>query len=758
FLRKKLNITKEDAKRVIRFITLYVNDEENREPLINETYDKPVDEVAIRRWAEQAQAEEWLSRLYANIDLNQGTVLSNDENNSVVLGRFGDGTPKSLLTWDTTTGELIVKKYKRENGGYYEIWRDVIPFVNLKNIAVYSDGDTTYIQDLRLGKLMQLDEYIRALALDTQDGNRLRWAISLPAVKRITKPYGLELVEIDGKINLPPIDLIYTNNWYAERLKNSLILSKDREKLECLSEQLWAMASPKQRADVAAIIGATLFNAINSIRNLGLRDVMVHLAGKTLSGKTWIVRNAIKLYFGLDLSKEKQNLLGPDALETPFRFESVVSSTNLPILIDEAAAVSDKLLSLLKSKTTGAIGIRGRADLTVTDYALSATIVSTSQSNIYLGIGSLSDNMAIANRVYVNNYQEGDADRSKAVEYDLFASALKEGGLVYLWLSGYSAEQLEKAVLDAYKLANGNSILAALLLGLAFLGKLTVEDVTQIEVDNLGGDDPLVEAVQILYNDYDQINAGKWGNVELGTMLDKDDDWLYISSMYLQHINKDIRHPLQGRFRNLGAFKELADVFNISPSEIYDKTARHRFGSTVSTFAKIPLEIPKDNKCNGSVTKSVTNILYNLQREEDNNVTLLHLLHTNSVLYKNVHLNNCSKNENYKNYIKVYKNGVNGVTSVTIDDKTRYTACYTLEPKIESVTENQSNSNTLLDNSSASGSTSPLTAPDPSPEAGASAPASPASGDPQLEAQDKARAKRQALAQAIYKAIERSNE
>ncbi|MGC8483888.1 MAG: DNA primase family protein, partial [Thermodesulfobium sp.] len=64
FLRKKLGLSKEEAKEIIKFITLYTNDEENRDSLIDGTYDKQIDEIAIKEWAQQAQVEDWLQKLY----------------------------------------------------------------------------------------------------------------------------------------------------------------------------------------------------------------------------------------------------------------------------------------------------------------------------------------------------------------------------------------------------------------------------------------------------------------------------------------------------------------------------------------------------------------------------------------------------------------------------------------------------------------------------------------------------------------------
>jgi hypothetical protein len=69
FLRKKLNLSKEDALDIILFIARYKN-ENDEEPeyridAVNETYKKPVDDTAIHRWLEEAKLQDLDKKLYS---------------------------------------------------------------------------------------------------------------------------------------------------------------------------------------------------------------------------------------------------------------------------------------------------------------------------------------------------------------------------------------------------------------------------------------------------------------------------------------------------------------------------------------------------------------------------------------------------------------------------------------------------------------------------------------------------------------------
>jgi len=504
------------------------------------------------------------------------------------------------------------------------------------------------------------------------------------------EPYGLELVEIDGRLGLPPLELIYASNWYAQKLKAALTLSSDRVLLERLSEELWQISSPKQRADRAAIIGAAIFNLVNRVRKMGLREVLIHLGGATLSGKTWIAERALKLDFGIDLL-QPDVLLNSDTFSSPFRFETVISSTNLPVLIDDADAISKQLMSLVKSKTGGGFGARGHADQTVTTYSMRATIISTGQYNIYAGVAALSDDMAVSNRLYVNNYEQGDADPKAKVAHDAFISKLGAGGLIYLWLKEHTVDELQQILLEAYQAADGDSTIAAMLLGLGFLGKLNLEAVGQIAVESQGGADPREDAVAAIMADFEQLQSVRWPDPKMTTSLDRDGEWLYVSSMYLQYVNKDQRHPLNGRFRNLGAMKELAPALGIKPEAIYDRTARHKFGGVAACFAKIPADVA-NREGYTSVTVSVTNKIEEIIRKNEDTVTQLHRLH----------LNHPIRDESATHI----QNLCNLRISVTSDDKVGYT----IQKQCVTPPETPPNSNTLLENPAQNSATDPLKA------------------------------------------------
>ena len=619
-------------------------------------------EGAVKKAIEALYSEE----LRSHLNLGPGAEKA------IVLERFSDGESRKVVRWDEG-GECTVEHYAEGKNSTYLAFTESIFPLNKNELQLYMKDTEFYLLDKIRGLFLPARGYFDAVGVARKQQDTAFAALSLLPVEQ-GEPWGLELVEIDGHLRLPPLELVYTSNWYAQKLKAALALSSDRALLAQLSEELWQISSPKQRADRAAIIGASIFNVVNRIRKMGLREVLIHLGGATLSGKTWIAERSLKLDFGIDLL-QPDVLLNSDTFSSPFRFETVISSTNLPILIDDADAISKQLMSLVKSKTQGGFGARGHADQTVSTYSMKATIVSTGQYNIYAGVAALSDDMAVSNRLYVNNYEQGDADPKQKVAHDAFISKLNGGGLVYLWLQEHTVDELQRVVLEAYEAADGDSTIAAMLIGLGFLGKLTPEALGQIAVEAQGGADPRDDAVAAIRADFEQLQVGRWPDPKMATALDRDDKWLYISSMYLQYVNRDPRHPLNGRFRNLGSLKELAPALGVKPDDVYDRAARHKFGGVVACFAKIPADIANKDGYT-SVTTSVTKIA-EIIREKEDTVTQIHKLHMNHPI-----------RDEPATYIQ---NVCNPCNSVTTDDKVGYTT----QKQCVTPSENQTDPNTF---------------------------------------------------------------
>ena len=558
-----------------------------------------------------------IEALYSE-ELRTQLNLSQEGDKAIVLERFADGETKKSVRWNDS-GECTIEHYAEGKNGIYLAFTEHIFPLNKNELQLYKKDNEPYLLDKTRQLFLPARDYFDTVGVARKHQDNAVAGLSLLPVEQ-GEPYSLELVEKNGHIGLPPIELVYTSNWYAQRLKKALVISKDRETLEKLSQELWAISSPKQRADIVAIVGATLFNSINRLAGFNLREVTVHLSGSTMTGKTWTAKTAIKLYFGFDLSQKTATLLNSDVLSSPFRFESAVSSTGLCVLIDEASAVSKQLIDLLKAKSGGAIGARGRQDQSVAIYDMKATVISTAQTNIYIGVGSYSDDSALGNRLYLNNHQEGDVDLSKRVDHDLFAAQVKEGGLAYLWLSDYTVDELKHIVLEVYKAANGDSVATSMLLGLGLMGRLDAKVLQEIEIDRNAGDDPLSMTRAIISNDLN--------NPQLNPFLERDESWFYISSAYIQKVNKDPRHSLQGKFSNLGGFKEFAAQLGIEPDQIYNKTIKKRFGGNPLTYAKLPIDNgDRDKGFYSGSSLSSTYKISNILRINDNDVPLFHLFH-----------------------------------------------------------------------------------------------------------------------------------
>ena len=142
----------------------------------------------------------------------------------------------------------------------------------------------------------------------------------------------------------------------------------------------------------------------------------------------------------------------------------------------------------------------------------------------------------------------------------------------------------------------------------------------EIEIDRNAGDDPLSMTRAIISNDLN--------NPQLNPFLERDESWFYISSAYIQKVNKDPRHSLQGKFSNLGGFKEFAAQLGIEPDQIYNKTIKKRFGGNPLTYAKLPIDNgDRDKGFYSGSSLSSTYKISNILRIDDNDVPLFHLFH-----------------------------------------------------------------------------------------------------------------------------------
>ena len=447
---------------------------------------------------------------------------------------------------------------------------------------------------------------------------------------RYEKPVGLEIRLLNGYLMLPERKDMFLQNQTAKILASTLKIGADKAALLTDFHKLWSIVTSKQRTDFVAVVGVPLRNIIIEQSNLEYRLCYQIGYGPTTLGKSWIYLQALKLAWGFFLRKGG-SLFSGNMIEASFRFHDAMDATNLPLYIDESTSAAQKMQDAIKAAAMQSITARGRADQSMTLYKLRATLMTTAQSNVFVGGKSFSDDQAVDMRFYGQRYVAGPPDEVTNPDIlkaqDIWVASCREGGLVYHLLKEHPIEELVQWTIEFEQVARGDSALASIMLGLRILG-IEGENYTDNMLWDRGTDE-----LQGL-RDYDLIvaDAQRMQQGELGTYIDNtakdmrsrmkvEDSWVYINNSYLAWVNADKRHPLSGRFGSISDLRQLQpliDTYGVTPlrnEEVFNRSARTRIGGKSCAFAKIPLEL--DTLRNTCVTLRVTDIL----REKRENVT-----------------------------------------------------------------------------------------------------------------------------------------
>lgn len=550
---------------------------------------------------------------------------------------------KEALSWDKESGELLVQEYKPKYEGkafvgYDKAGKRVIPPLNLRNIELSMDeGSRIFIKDFERHVFLPVEKYLDEINVPKNyKALALQGLSLLPATG--SRPAGLELREEEGHLRMPRLEDVYIENDYARWLLNVFKVSGDIKTLKAKEAELWEMASPKQRTDIMAAIGIPVMNALITIRNLSVLKPVITSFGSTNTGKTWIYRTTLRLYWGLILNNE--TLLTGDAIsKSTFRFFSTLDSTNLPVLIDEATPATDAIMDAVKAMTMGGGTLRGRQDQSVRALKANATLITNAQSDIFMGVRAISDDLAMKRRTYKQHYTSSDIyhDHTK---YIRFVDGISEGGLVFEYLKQYSIEDIMDAMYYYLKITDGDVVITGILLGLALTGRLTIENTDRM-VWEPEGQNPLLDAYELILRDVERMEAGRVSfarngqdymnadsvSKDLGTMLVVEQDSVYITSAYIKWLNANKGHPLHGKFANLGDLKQLATLFEgLKPEDVYDHSKNKRIGGRegwLGKYACVPLSF-KLNVTDGNtvVTHKVTDKIQSVNQYDVTDVTL----------------------------------------------------------------------------------------------------------------------------------------
>jgi len=462
------------------------------------------------------------------------------------------------------------------------------------------------------------------------------------------EPKQLRIYEKDGRFYLPSKDGIFVKDAIIQNLINSFDIVGTREEYQKALNDLWRLLSPKQKADFVAQVGIPIINILIDLRKLGYTKSYMLSYGSTKTGKTWVYKIGMKLLWGFDLLEGNDFWQG-DSIGSQYRLHAILSSTNLPVYIDEIESRSKEVVDILKSAAIGPTSFRGTAAQSQITYVDSATLLATAQHNVYLSSKlALADELAILRRFYYNSYESGDADKEKVHEHFVFESKLKVSGLVYDILSQYTVDLLLEIVNEIIRQVGDDTTTAGLILGAELLG-LSEEEFKNLKWSGNRDLSPREETYELIRRDAIRVSQAldrDYVARDLSSLIgvkEKDGKkYILITSAYINYVNAQPSHPLKDKFHSLSDMKELEPAFSEAelkalPVHIYEREYREWFNGRTMSVAVLPYRYVEEDDGDklDSITQPYTNLTQNLTHIFISiNNKILHTYTINNASYK----------------------------------------------------------------------------------------------------------------------------
>jgi len=605
---------------------------------------------------EDPQFHQFLINKYTNADLK---IFSK------VHGYYPDQKPSVIVAWNPSTGNLEIHHYTRSKDNSRRILRGVttiVPGINLNKIKLYKDNTgSVYISDLELKRMFLAEDYLQFKKITGSNATLVLEMLNMLPVSE--EPKQLRIYEKDGKFYLPDKSEIFVRDSIIQNLVNSFNIIGSREEYQKALNDLWHLLSPKQKADFVAQVGIPIINILIDLRKLGYTKSYMLSFGSTKAGKTWIYKIGMKLLWGFDLLEGNAFWQG-DSIGSQYRLHAILSSTNLPIYIDEVESRSKEIVDILKSAAVGSTSFRGTASQSQITYHDSATLLATAQHNVYLSSNlALADELAILRRFYYNSYESGDADKDRVHEHVLFEAELKVRGLVFDILKHYTVDQLIGIVNEIMQQVGDDTTTAGLILGAALLG-LDVEEFRSLKWSGNRDLSPREETYELIRRDairvaqaVDKDYVARDLSSLIGVKEKDGKKYILITSAYINYVNAQSSHPLKDKFHSLSDLKELELLFveeelKALPVRIYEREYREWFNGRTMSVAVLPyryIEESDKNKLENfdNITQPYTNLTQNLTHIFISiNNKILHTYTINSASYNNSTESHISINQN----------------------------------------------------------------------------------------------------------------
>ena len=144
------------------------------------------------------------------IEEQRSTFVGN-EGDMVVLEEFADGETKKAVLWDQN-GACIVQHFDEGKNGVYPSFKEIIYPLNRNQLLIYKKEQELFVLDKSTKLFLPAKDYFAKIGVAQKYRDTAFAVLSLLPVEE-GQPYGLELVEKDNHIILPPLDLVYSQNW-----------------------------------------------------------------------------------------------------------------------------------------------------------------------------------------------------------------------------------------------------------------------------------------------------------------------------------------------------------------------------------------------------------------------------------------------------------------------------------------------------------------------------------------------------------------
>ena len=428
--------------------------------------------------------------------------------------------------------------------------------INKNKVEVFEGEEgERLIKDIEKGEIFTVDDYIKKRGI--KSGNLIT------GIKRIFenlelkgKAVGFEIINEGGYLKIP--EKIFVKNKFEKWLEKSFKLNVNEELAKKEIQELWNILTPQQRADLIASIGVPLHNIIADVFNLNLDKVYLLSYGETESGKTFVYQTAEKFFWGV------QKFLKGNSFESNFRVDISLASTNLPLLIDDAEPIKEKVAGIIKASTSGGVGFRGTPNQDINIYPARATLLMTSQYNLFEDL-FLTDRAAMERRFYINCYNERIDDKKAGKR---FLIEMQTSGWIFEYLKRIKAEELKDFLLELYS-GNDNGVENSLELGKRVLKELGVDASKEGFIDP--GEISEVVIYEEILQDLERMKLGMdsgGGDSEarrlstlIGLKEEGDSKYIWVTQGYLDYANKN--GLLKGKVKKLSELKKLESLFDI---------------------------------------------------------------------------------------------------------------------------------------------------------------------------------------------------